>query len=496
MFYTFSRKVMITQAQREKYETVIGLEIHAQLQTQSKIFAHENFAFGSDPNHHVSPVSLAHPGALPQINQKCILLAVKMGLATNCEINQNTWFARKNYFYPDLPKGYQLSQDKKPICINGHLDIKLADQDWKRVSIERIHLEEDAGKSIHDQSPNESFIDLNRAGVGLIELVTRPDIRSAEEAGLFFGEVRRIVRYLEICSGNMEEGSLRCDANVSVMPVGSETLGTRAEVKNMNSINQLIRAVNYERDRQIALIESGGEVVQETRTWDVAKQKTASMREKETADDYRYFPEPDLQPLKITDDFLEKVKNGLPTLPGELFKIYHEELKIPYNEARALAEQKPISDYFELLRNVTPEQKSAANWILGPVKSYLNEENIQMDQFQVKPEAIAELIGLIKEGKISFIAAKEQVFPTMIKQPEDSVNHIANRLNVILESAQNALEEAMIVLMEKHPDEVKRFKAGKKKLKGFFVGQLMRQFKGKANPQEVNQVVDSKLKEA
>jgi aspartyl-tRNA(Asn)/glutamyl-tRNA(Gln) amidotransferase subunit B len=485
---------MITLAQRDKYQVVIGLEIHAQLQTESKIFAHEGFAFGSSPNHFVSPVSIAHPGALPFINEQCIEMAVKMGLATNCKINQETWFARKNYFYPDLPKGYQLSQDNQPICVDGYIDIKLPDQDWRRISLERIHLEEDAGKSIHDQDPHQTFIDLNRAGVGLIEIVTRPDLRSAEEAGALFAEVRRMVRYLNICSGNMEEGSLRCDANVSVMPKGSETLGTRAEIKNMNSINQLIRAIKYEADRQISVIEAGGEIIQETRTWDVNKQITASMRHKETADDYRYFPEPDLQPLSISEEYLTRIREGLPQLPGDLFKEYHEKLGIPYNEAIALAEQKEVSDYYEQLRKETTYPKAAANWILGPVKGYLNENNQKIDHFPLSPTKIAALISLIKEGKISFIAAKEQVFPAMIDAPEKSALAVATDLGVILESAENELEEAMKALMENHPDEVKRYKAGKKKLKGFFVGQLMRQFKGKANPKEVNQVVEKLLK--
>ncbi|MCB0838697.1 MAG: Asp-tRNA(Asn)/Glu-tRNA(Gln) amidotransferase subunit GatB, partial [Bacteroidetes bacterium] len=416
---------MITQAQRDKYQTVIGLEIHAQLQTESKIFAHEGFVFGSPPNHFVSPVSVAHPGALPFINQKCIELAIRMGLATHCKINQETWFARKNYFYPDLPKGYQLSQDKQPICVDGYLEIKLPDEPWRKIDIERIHLEEDAGKSIHDQDPSESFIDLNRAGVGLIEIVTRPDLRSAEEAGAFFAEVRRIVRYLDICSGNMEEGSLRCDANVSVMLKGSETLGTRAEIKNMNSINQLIRAVKYEADRQIEVIESGGKIIQETRTWDVNKQITASMRHKETADDYRYFPEPDLQPLLISQEYLENIEAELPKLPGDLFKEYHEEMGIPFNEAMTLVEQKSFSDYYEELRKITKYPKAGANWVLGPVRGFLNENNLEIEQFPLSPKQIAELIQLVKEGKVSFIAAKEQVFPNMVTSPEKTALKVA-----------------------------------------------------------------------
>lgn len=476
-----------------RYTTVIGLEIHVQLLTQSKIFGNEGFAFGSPPNHHVSVITMAHPGALPSINAACISHAVKIGLATHCEINRNSFFARKNYFYPDLPKGYQMSQDTDPICTGGYLNILSDNDQWKKIAIHRIHLEEDAGKSIHDQHPAESYIDLNRAGVGLIEIVTDPDIRQAEDAGTFLGEIRRLVRFLQISDGNMEEGSLRCDANISVMPVGSKEYGTRVEVKNMNSINHLIRAINYERDRQIDLIESGGSVVQETRTWDMNTLRSSPMRHKETADDYRYFPEPDLLPLGITEEYLEEIRKQIPRLPQELYQEYTETLGISHNEAMTLTDEKGFSDYFESLRQITPLQKDAANWMLGPVRAWLNEQNAHIEEFPLQPQKIADLLQLVADEKISNSAAKDQVFPEMIQSPEAAPAGIAGKLNVMLVSDQNAVESVMAGLIDEFPDETAKYRSGKKGLKGFFVGKIMREFKGKANPKEVNEVVERML---
>ncbi|MEM8887919.1 MAG: Asp-tRNA(Asn)/Glu-tRNA(Gln) amidotransferase subunit GatB [Bacteroidota bacterium] len=476
-----------------KYETVIGLEVHIQLKTNRKVFAPENFVFGSPPNQHVSPVSMAHPGALPSPNLRCIEHIVKLGLALECEVAQDSYFDRKNYFYPDLPKGYQLSQDTVPVVGEGVLDIYVDGTEKKSVQIERIHLEEDAGKSIHDIHPSQSLIDLNRAGVGLAELVTKPDLRSAQEAGAFLAEIRRIVRYLQISDGNMEEGSLRCDANVSVMPRGSDTYGTRVEIKNINSISQVIKAITYESGRQMQCVERGEALVQETRTWDVAKGKTAPMRDKETADDYRYFPEPDLQPLKISQAKIEELKTEIPRLPQSRFLQYAEEYKIAKNEAQTLADQREFSDYFEALIPFTDSPKTAANWVLGPVRTWLNEHSEDISNFPIKQKKLGDLSQLVKSGKVNLNAAKEIIFPKLCEHPEGNPETIAKENDLIMESAENELQDAMKALIEKFPAEVKKYRGGKKNLVGFFVGQLMRQFKGKANPKEVNEVVRNML---
>ncbi|MEM6806307.1 MAG: Asp-tRNA(Asn)/Glu-tRNA(Gln) amidotransferase subunit GatB, partial [Bacteroidota bacterium] len=480
---------MSEQTHKKSYETVIGLEVHIQLKTHRKVFAPEDFVFGSSPNHHVSVVSLAHPGALPSPNLQCIKHMVKLGLALGCEIREQSYFSRKNYFYPDLPKGYQLSQDSIAICGAGDLDIQLDNGVEKSVRIERIHLEEDAGKSIHDIHPKQSLIDLNRAGVGLAELVTHPDLRSAEEAGAFVAQIRRIVRYLQISDGNMEEGSLRCDANVSVMPKGSQVYGTRVEIKNINSISQVIKAINYESKRQISCLEKGEEIFQETRTWNVAKGTTAPMRDKETAEDYRYFPEPDLQPIKVKEEIIEELRAEIPRLPQERFTHYQKNYKIPKNEARSLAEQREFSDYFEQLLNLTSSPKSAANWMLGPVRNWLNEKSTDIDEFPINTGQLAQLIKLVEDKKVGLNAAKEVLFPELLIHPEQKVEILAQEKDVIMESAADELLLAMQALVEKFPAETKKYKNGKKNLIGFFVGQLMRKFRGKADPKEVNEVV-------
>jgi len=388
-----------------KYETVIGLEVHIQLSTLRKVFAPEDFVFGSEPNHHVSPVSMAHPGALPTPNLKCLRHIIKLGLAIGCEITPISYFARKNYFYPDLPKGFQLTQDTLPICGEGKMEITISGKHKKEIQIERIHLEEDAGKSIHDIHPTQTLIDLNRAGVGLAELVTKPDLRSAEEAGAFLAEIRRIVRYLQISDGNMEEGSLRCDANVSVMPRGSDTYGTRVEIKNINSISQVIKAISYESKRQMRCLEAGESLTQETRTWDVQKGKSFPMRDKETADDYRYFPEPDMQPVKVSKELLEELAAEIPRLPQERVEIYKKTYKIHKNEAQTLADQREFSDYFETLIKYTDSPKSAANWMLGAVRSHLNETSTDISQFPLSPEHFSSLIKRATEKKVILNAA-------------------------------------------------------------------------------------------
>ncbi|MEM7372188.1 MAG: Asp-tRNA(Asn)/Glu-tRNA(Gln) amidotransferase subunit GatB [Bacteroidota bacterium] len=475
------------------WQAVIGLEIHVQLNTRSKVFATEASGFQKNPNQHVSSISLAHPGALPSINQECLQLAVLMGLATNCKIHQHCHFARKNYFYPDLPKGYQLSQDQTPICYEGKLSFPLQDGSSSTIRIHQIHIEEDAGKSIHDQHPSQTFIDLNRAGVGLIEIVTEPDLRTAIQAGAAVAEIRRIVRYLGVSDGNMETGNLRCDANVSIMPVGNKEFGTRVEIKNINSISHVIKAIEHEIDRQIQWVEAGNSVIQETRTWNVDLQRTQPMRDKETADDYRYFPEPDLLPVFISDEDILASKARIPPLPAERFIRYHHTYGLPLNESMALIEDRTFSDYFESLLDLNQTPKASANWLLGSVRAHLNEHQLSIDEFVLQPAQLNTIIELIQSGQITHHAAKEQLLPAMIKQPQTAALELARELDLLIESKQNELEAAMDRLIEKFPNETARYRSGKKKLLGFFVGQLMREFKGKADPKEVNQVVRTKL---
>ena len=484
---------MVTTEVIAGYQPVIGLEIHVQLLTRSKMFATEDFEFGSPPNTHVSPITFAHPGSLPSINMQSVEHAIRIGLGMNCRINQHTYFARKNYFYPDLPKGYQLSQDRDPICEDGYLEVRLEDGSYKKIGIERIHLEEDAGKSIHDQRPGHSLLDLNRAGVGLVEVVSRPDLRSPEEAAIAMAEMRKLVRYLGISDGNMQEGSLRCDANVSVMKKTDTEYGTRVEIKNMNSFTHVADAVTYEINRQIELLEKGGQVHQQTRTWDVDAGCTRLMRDKETADDYRYFPEPDLQPLVIEDAELKRLGESLPELPMTRFRRYTEQWEIPFKEAQTLVERKELADYFEALAINTGAPRIASNWVLGTLKEYQNSEGLQADEFPLTTSRMSELIQLVQENKISHGVAKDQVFRQMIKKPDQPALDIAASLDVLLDSDSHEIEDAMDRLIEQHPDETARYRGGKKGLLGFFVGQVMRQFKGKADPKEVSQIVRQKL---
>jgi len=481
---------------RGKYQPVIGLEIHIQLDTHTKVFAGDPRESGASPNQHVSAVTYAHPGALPYPNVACIDHMVTLGVATDCEIVDQAYFARKNYFYPDLPKGYQISQDQLPLCKNGKLTFPLADGRMHQIRIERIHLEEDAGKSIHDQHPTRTLIDLNRAGTGLAELVTHPDLRSPEEAGAFVAEIRRLVRYIGVSDANMEAGNLRCDANVSVMPKGSKVLGTRVEIKNLNSISYLMKAVTYEIDRQIGVIEGGGSIQQQTRLWDVNAQRTAPMRDKETAQDYRYFPEPDMLPIQVLEETVQERKQNLPARPAHRFEQYVSEDGIGVNEALVLIEDRAFSDYYESLRNVVGKGKPAANWLLGPVRAILNESGTGIRDFSLTPESLGSLIALVAGKKVSHAAAKDQLLSALVAAPDKEVASLAKDLGLIMESNADGIVDAMQALMERSPNEVSRYRKGKKNLLGFFVGQLMREFKGKANPQEVNKVVREMLDKA
>lgn len=473
----------------DKYELVVGLEVHAQLSTQSKAYASDSAEFGALPNTHISAITLGHPGTLPMVNEKVVEYAVKVGLAMNCTIRHENQYARKNYFYADLPKGYQITQDTTPICTQGHLDIKLKDGSVKRIGITRIHMEEDAGKSMHDQDVFDSLIDLNRAGVPLVEIVSEPDIRSAEEAALYLTEVRKIVRYLDICDGNMEEGSLRCDANISVRLKGSTAFGKRCEVKNLNSFRNVQRAIEFEFKRQIELIEAGGAVEQNTLNFNATTGETSVLRSKEMANDYRYFPEPDLPPVVLTDTYINNIKAVLPLLPEQLFQKYTNEYKLSAYDAQVIIENKEMAQYFEGIIQHTSNYKAAANWSMGSIKFYLNEQAIDIGGFTIAPKAIAQIINLVDEGKINNSTAR-QLFTALIPQPEEDVLALAKKLNLLIEGANTDelmgfIEQALAL----YPDKVAEYKAGKTGLLGLFMGEVMKISKGKLDPKTANQLL-------
>ncbi|MEO9886066.1 MAG: Asp-tRNA(Asn)/Glu-tRNA(Gln) amidotransferase subunit GatB [Balneola sp.] len=474
----------------ERFEAVIGLEVHAQLLTKSKAFAPVAAQYGEAPNTQVSPLCLGHPGTLPVVNENLIRYIIKMGLATNCDVAPKSIFARKNYFYPDLPKGYQISQFDTPICFGGFLDIELEEYD-KRIGITRIHMEEDAGKSIHDQDPYNTLVDLNRAGTPLIEIVSEPDLRTPQEAYAYLTKIKQIVQYLEICDGNMEEGSLRCDANVSVRPRGREKFGTRTELKNMNSFRNVEKAIEFEIYRQIELIEEGGEVVQQTRLWDTSKNQTRVMRSKEEAHDYRYFPEPDLPPIIVSDELLVDIKEELPELADVRQKRFVTEYKMSEVDAVTLTESRYLADYFEEVAGFTKNPKSASNIVLSEVLRILNEQSMDIREFTITPERISELVTLKEEDKINS-SAMQQVFNAMFGN-EKPAEELAKEMNLIQVSDSGFLEPIVDEIIENNPDEVQRFKDGKKQLMGFFVGQAMKASKGKANPKLVTEMVTKKL---
>jgi len=477
---------------RDKYEVVIGLEVHAQLLTKTKAYSSDENIYGEVPNTKTSVISLGHPGTLPRSNAKVIEYAVKMGIAVGADIRERNEYARKNYFYADLPKGYQITQDTTPICSGGIILIKDADGNPKKIKITRIHMEEDAGKSIHDLDPFHTLIDLNRAGVPLIEVVSEPDVRSSDEAYQYINEVRKLVRYLDICDGNMEEGSLRCDANISVMLKGASVFGTKVEVKNMNSTRNVKRAIEFEIDRQIALVESGNEVSHETRSFNAANNSTISMRHKEDANDYRYFPEPDLQPVIITQEYIEKVKNSLPPLPNELFQKFTTEFGLSDYDANILTDEKGIALYYNELCGSTKNYKSAANFINGSVKSHLNEKAINIANFSIKPQRLASLITIVDQGKVSNTVATSKVFPAMLSC-NDTADKIAIENNWIQESNSDALGDYIELAIAKYPEKAKDYKEGKKGLIGLFMGEVMRISKGQADPKLANQLLRDQL---
>jgi len=478
---------------RDKYEVVIGLEVHAQMLTKTKAYSNDINEFGAIPNTNISVVSLGHPGTLPRMNKKTIEYAIKLGLACGCDIARDQYFARKNYFYPDLPKGYQITQDKTPICTGGAVIVKTDEGQEKSIGITRIHMEEDAGKSIHDVDVFDTLVDLNRAGVPLVEIVSEPEIRSSQEAYNYVTEIRKLVRYLEICDGNMEEGSLRCDANVSVNLIGAKEFGTKVEVKNMNSIRNVQRAIEFEIIRQIEAIENGETLTQETRSFDALKGITISMRTKEAANDYRYFPEPDLQPLFVDQKQIDAIKAEMPALPRNLFLKYTKELGLSEYDATILTDTKAIALYYEELITYTKNFKGAANLLMGDIKSYLNQQGVEIENFPIKAEKIAQLITLLDGNKVSSTVASQKIFPELLKNPEKNPLQIAEELNVLQDSNEDSIKGYIQEVIDKNPSEVDRYRNGEKQLVGFFMGQLMKVSQGKADPKASNQLMREML---
>ncbi len=479
---------------REKYTAVIGLEVHAQLSTKSKIFAADASVYGSDPNTTVSVITLGHPGTLPKLNKVAVEYAIRMGLACNCEISRFVIFDRKNYFYPDLPKGYQITQDRTPICKGGFISVETKAGKID-LALNRIHLEEDAGKSIHLADEPDTLVDLNRAGVPLIEIVTEPCLRSSDEAYALLTEIRKLVRYLGICDGNMEEGSLRCDANVSIMPTGAREFGKKVEVKNMNSIRNVQRAIDHEIERQIAEVESGNVILSETRTFDATSGKTFGMRTKEELNDYRYFPDPDLSPLNISDEWLSSIRAAMPALPREMFQRFVEVYGLPEYDAQVLSDSRDVAEYFLELCEHTPNYKAASNWVMGPVKSQLNEHNASASSFGLKPARLAEVIALVDEGKLSFTVASQKIFPELLGDGNSSALDIAQRLNLIQNSDRGAISPIIDEVIKEFPLKVEEYKSGKKGIVAMFMGEVMKRSKGKADPKVANALIAEKLKD-
>lgn len=478
---------------RGKYKAVIGLEVHAQLLTESKMYASDSTEYGNMPNTNISVITLGHPGTMPKVNKKSVEFAIKMGLACNSNISRFQIFDRKNYFYPDLPKGYQITQDKTPICVGGGVKIRSKDGKEKVIELTRIHMEEDAGKSMHLAEELDTLVDYNRAGTPLIEIVTEPVVETSDEAYAFLTEVRKLVRYLEICDGNMEEGSLRCDANISVMLVGAKEFGKKVEVKNMNSIRNVQRAIDHEIERQIIALEKGERIFSETRTFDAVTGTTAGMRTKEELNDYRYFPEPDLSPLEVSDEWLESIKISLPSLPAALYEKFTKEFKLPEYDANVLTDNKEIALYFEELCTYTKNFKAASNWVMGPVKSYLNEMAMHVADFPLNPKKIAEIIALVEEGKVSFSVASNQLFNEFLANPSKNVLEIAQALNLIQNSDSGEIQTIIDQVLAENAAKVAEYKAGKTGLIGMFMGEVMKKSKGKADPKMANQLLQKSL---
>ena len=483
-----------TSVSPSEFELVSGLEIHVQLNTRTKIFSSDSAAFGAKPNEHISAVSLALPGALPKLNKEVVAKAVRMGLALNCTINQLNYFDRKNYFYADLPKGYQITQDNQPICRNGYLDVTLSNGEVKRIGINRIHLEEDAGKSMHDQDARYSYVDLNRAGVPLIEIVTEPDIRSSEEAAALLTEMRKLVRHLNVSDGNMEEGSLRCDANISIRPKDTTAYGTRCEVKNLNSIRNVRRAMDFEFNRQQEVIGSGGAIIQSTLNFDAELGTTSPMRSKEEANDYRYFPDPDLAPIEISDEWLDQLKADMPALPAEISKQLIRDYGTTASEAAMLSEDSDLLAYFNAALPLVGNKKSLVNWLTGSIRALLNEQEITIAEFQISPAQLAEVINLVDAKKLTQQIALQQLLPLLINASETDVLKLAAENNLLIEESGDELTAYIEQVLAKYEAQVQAYKKGKKGVLGLFVGEVMKLAKGKADAQKINELLQDKLK--
>lgn len=477
---------------QEKYELVIGLEVHVQLLTKSKIFCADSTTFDAPPNTTAGVVTLGHPGTLPKLNKQVIELAIRMGLACGSDIAETQHFDRKNYFYPDLPKGYQLTQHRTPLARNGYVTIR-SDGKAKRIHLEKIHLEEDAGKSIHPEFGSETLLDYNRAGVALIEIVTKPEITSAADAAAFFQEIRKLARYLEISDGNMEEGSLRCDANVSIRIKGTVAFGKRVEIKNLNSIRNLSRAIAYDSERQLREVEQGKVIVAETRTYHADDGKTYPLRMKEELNDYRYFPDPDLSPLHVSSDWLDQIRSKMPSLPSEVIELLMSNYQLSEGDAGLLADSRDVADYFQHVCSRTTSYKAAANWMIGPVRSFLREHNMEMIDFPIPPDRLAELVQLVDQGTVSFSAAAQKLFPAMIGQPGKAPDQLAVALDILQESNAEALESIVRDVIKEFPLKVEEFRNGKKGIVSMFMGEVMKRSRGKADPKKATELLEQIL---
>ena len=476
----------------EKYEAVIGLEIHAQLATASKLFCGDAASFGAEPNTHISPITMGHPGTLPKTNLKAVEYAIKLGIACGSRIENNNYFARKNYFYPDLPKGYQITQHTTPICVGGAITIKGEAGD-KIIQLNRIHLEEDAGKSIHDISDLDTYIDLNRAGTPLVEMVTEPCIHSAQDAFLFVSEVRRLVRWIGVCDGNMEEGSLRCDANISIRLKGETKLGTRVEVKNLNSIRNIKKAIEFEIDRLIQITESGGTILQQTRSFDANNDTTFSIRDKEDANDYRYFPDPDLAPFQLTQQYIKDIENAMPVLPGVLKNTWKDAYALSEYDVEQLCENKEEADFYAAFTNQTNQYKSAANWIIGPIRAYLNENNSSYNTLLPYIPYLVELLDLVASNQLNFSVASGKVFKAVMQQMQSPTAY-AKSNNLLQSNSSDEMEAWVDQVLLIHPEKIIEYKKGKKGLIGLFTGEVKKLSQGKADPKITMQLLEQKLK--
>jgi aspartyl-tRNA(Asn)/glutamyl-tRNA(Gln) amidotransferase subunit B len=474
-----------------KYEAVIGLEIHAQLATNSKLFCGDATRFGAAPNTHISPITMGHPGTLPKTNKKAVEYAIKMGIACESTIEENNYFARKNYFYPDLPKGYQISQHTTPICVGGKVAIQLNGQS-SYVQLNRIHLEEDAGKSIHDISPTDTCIDLNRAGTALIEIVTEPCIHSAEEAFQYVTEVRKLVRWLGICDGNMEEGSLRCDANISVRPMGTSILGTKVEVKNLNSIRNIKKAIEFEIERLTALVEAGETIIQQTRSFDANNDTTFAIRDKEDANDYRYFPDPDLAPFQLTKGYIDTIKASIPALPYQLKKEWKNTLGLSDYDIEQITENKEEAAFFTNWIQTTTHYKSVVNWILGPIREYLNETGLTYTQLNTSFIQLNEILNLVESNQLSFANATGKVFKGIVGTNMSALQ-FAQEQQLIQNNSTDAINQWVEQVLNAHPEKVAAYKNGKKGLMGVFIGEVKKISKGQADPKKTTQILEKKL---